>query len=130
MSRADIKAIIRRYPQHKAELAALRSASGSGGNGHGTEVHRVTEDLAMRMLPRQDQRELDAVEFAIRATQYNYGNGNDRLRLINLLYWSPDRYNLQGAAMLIPCSVQTAKFWHNDFVQRVDMSLMVMAVKF
>ncbi len=84
----------------------------------------------MRTLPRNEQREYDAVDFAIRATKYNYANGGDRLKLIGLLYWGDGRLNIAGAASRIPCSVEAAKRWNSDFVQRVDMSIMVMNVRF
>ena len=69
--RSDAYGAIRRYPQHKRDAEQLRAvsitASASGARG-GTSVSRTTENAALRQLPKQEQRELNAVEEAIATT--------------------------------------------------------------
>ena len=132
--RKDARGVVRRYPAHKAELDSIRAAavtpnySGMPGGG---SASRTTEDVAMRTLPRDAQREFDAVDFAIRSTMANYPRDyKDRLKLISVLYWQRDKLTLEGAATLIPCSVETAKKWNSTFLQLVDACAMIMAARF
>lgn len=132
--RKDARGVVRRYPQHKAELEAIRSGSVTpnySGMPGGGSASRTTEDVALRTLPRDEQREYDAVEFAIRTTAANHPRDyNDRMHLIELLYWSKDRYTADGAAMHIPCSVDCAKKWNSEFLTIVDACMMIMAARF
>ena len=126
--------MIRRFPQHKRDLEALRSGSVTpnySGMQVSHEASRTTEDVALRCLPREEQREYDAVDFALRSTIANYPRDyHDRLRLIGVLYWGSERVTLEGAAMRIPCSVDTAKKWNSAFLQLVDACAMVMSARF
>lgn len=132
--RKDARGVVRRYPQHRRELEDIRSGSVmqnySGMPGAGS-ASRTTEDVALRTLPRDAQREYDAVDFAIRSTIANYPRDyQDRLKLISVLYWQRDKLTLEGAATLIPCSVETAKKWNSAFLQLVDACGMIMAARF
>lgn len=117
--RQAAKNAARDYPQLKRQLNDLRSQGGQSLNGMpaGSEAHRTTEDLALRELPYTQQRRLDAVEQAIAMTA-QLSSGPSRVRLVELVYFQPQnrRFLLEGAAMQIPCSVQTAKIWNNDFL--------------
>lgn len=132
--RKDARGVVRRYPQHKAELDAIRSGSVTpaySGMPGGHSASRTTEDVAMRTLPRDAQTEYDAVDFAIRTTRANYPRDHqDRLEVIRLLYWNSDKLTIEGAAMRIPCSVQTAKGWNSSFLALVDAYGMIMAARF
>ena len=132
--RGDTRGIIRRYPEHKAKLEALRQQSMTAnynGMPGGGDVSRTTEDIAIRQLPKREQREYDAVEFAIRCTVSNYPRDyQDRLKLLTALYWDSTRRTIAGAAMLVPCSERTAKTWNAEFVQRVDAVMMVLGARF
>jgi len=76
--------------------------------------HRGTEEVAMRELPYHKQRKLDAVEQAVRVSS-QLTSGLCRVKLIELVYFK-QKYTIEGAAMQIPCSVQTAYTWSNDFL--------------
>lgn len=132
--RKDARGVVRRYPQHRRELEDIRSGSVtqnySGMPGAGS-ASRTTEDVALRTLPRDAQTEYDAVDFAIRTTIANYPRDHqDRLEVIRLLYWNADKLTIEGAAMRIPCSVQTAKGWNSSFLALVDAYGMIMAARF
>lgn len=105
------------YPRLRQELAELQaqsvtpSLSGMPGGG---EPGRSTEDAALRQLPHAQQRRLDAVEQAVSISS-NLTSGLSRVRLIELVYFQR-KYTIEGAAMQIPCSVQTAWTWNNDFL--------------
>ena len=134
--RADTRSIIRRYPEYAARLKDIRSgsvtANYTGMPGGGSDATRATEDLALHTLPKREQREYDAVEFAIRSTRMNYPRDfEDRMKLIKLLYWSKnEKLTLETAAPRIPCSVDAAKKWHGAFLQLVDACMMVMSARF
>lgn len=105
------------YPRLCRELRDLQAQrvtpklSGMPGGG---EPGRSTEDAALRQLPYTQQRRLDAVEQALSISS-NLTSGLSRVRLIELVYFQR-RYTIEGAAMQIPCSVQTAWTWNNDFL--------------
>ncbi len=132
--RKDARGVVRRYPQHKADLQALRAGSVTpnyAGAQVSHEAARTTEDIALRTLPKAEQMEYDAVDFAIRTTQANYPRDYaDRMRVIRLLYWHKDRLTIEGVAMQIPCSVQTVKKWSGAFLALVDAYAMIMSARF
>lgn len=132
--RRDARGVVRRYPQHKAALAALRSG-GTTPNYDGPtvshEAGRTTEDLAMRTLPKQEQMEYDAVDFAIRTTAAQHPRDyQDRLRAIRMMYWGHVRLYAEGAALEIPCSVELIKRWNSEFLSLVDAYMMIMSARF
>ena len=133
--RKDARGVVRRYPQHKEDLQALRSGSVTP-NYEGTmvshEASRTTEDVAMRTLPREEQTEFDAVDFAIRTTQAQHPRDwQDRIKAIGLMYWDRHRrMYAEGVAMEIPCSVELVKRWNGEFLSLVDAFLMIMSARF
>lgn len=105
------------YPRLRQELAELQAQSVTpnlSGMPGGGEPGRSTEDAALRQLPHTQQRRLDAVEQAVTISS-NLTSGLSRVRLIELVYFQR-KYTIEGAAMQIPCSVQTAWTWNNDFL--------------
>ena len=117
-----VKGMIRRYPALKAQYADLHSQSvtpsysgmpGGGGDG------RTLERIAVRELPGTRQREYEAVRRAIQTTGH-YPNGGDRLKVIRLVLWDRS-HTLEGAAMIVPCSIRHAKEWHGDFIRLVAL---------
>ena len=115
-----VKGMIRRYPELRRRYGALRegrlTADYSGmprGGGDG----RAVEGLDIRELPSTSQREYEAVRRAVETTEH-YRNGQERLKVIELVLWKKT-HNLQGAALQIPCHVDTAKVWHGDFIRLV-----------
>lgn len=76
----------------------------------------------MRTLPdRQEQRELDAVEAAIRETALLL-DGSARLELIELVFWQRS-HTLQGAAMQVHISYASARRKEAAFVYLVARNL-------
>lgn len=116
--------IVRMYPTYLERYRALHdvsmTANYTGLPGDSTPS-RSTEDVATRELTQTEQRSLDAVENAIRATQRRE-DGGERLQLIGLVYW-PKRYDqadtIEEAAGKIPVSRRTAMRWHRDFILTV-----------
>lgn len=107
----------REYPKLARELEELHrqsiSSSLSGMPRAGGE-HRGTEEVALRELPYHKQRKYDAVRGAL-DTSAQLTSGLSRIKLIELVYFK-QRYTIGGAAMQIPCAVQTAYLWNNDFL--------------
>lgn len=115
-----VKNILRAYPALKRELDAIQQQSvtvrynpAGGGSGPG----RSTEQAAMRELPPQRMKEVEAVKKAIRKTGY-MRDGKIRNDLIRLVYFKK-RYNLNGAAWACHVSERTARQWHGDFLRLV-----------
>lgn len=115
-----VKGMIRRYPQLKARLADLHTASGTpkyDGMPRSHNASRTTESIAIRELPTVEQREYESVRRATETTE-RYGNGRDRLKVIKLVLWDRS-HTLEGAALMIPCSYKTARKWHGEFIRLV-----------
>lgn len=116
--------IVRMYPVYLARYRALHDVSMTAnytGLPGDNSPSRSTEDVATRELTRTEQRSLDAVEAAIRATQQRK-DGKERLRLIGLVYWPkrPDQaFRLYEACNKVNISERTAKRWHRDFILSV-----------
>ena len=120
-----VKAIIRRYPELCAKEAELHRQSlsrGMAGMPHGGgKTGDPTAEAALRELPEKQQRELNAVRAAIAGTKA-LPNGEERLRMIKLVFW--DRTcNLDGAAMQLHRCTRTIWQWHGDFIRAVEKEL-------
>ena len=105
------------YPKLRQELSDLRTqsvTSSLSGMPRGGGDQRGTEDAALRELPYHKQRKLDAVEQAVSISSH-LTSGLSRVKLIELVYFTR-RFTIEGAALQIPCSVQTAYMWNNDFL--------------
>lgn len=116
--------IVRMYPAYLSRYSALHepalTANYTGVPGSSTPG-RSTEEVATRELTQTEQRSLDAVEAAIRATRRRE-DGCARLELIRLVYWPKDyrqQLTLREASVRIPVSERTAKRWHRDFILSV-----------
>lgn len=115
------KAVIRAYPAHCKELSARREqkiTSAYSGNGHASGAHRATEGVALRELKADDMREYIAVENAIAHTRTIWPDAEERLRLIELVFFRQS-HSLQSAAFTCNVSYSTAKRWHNNFIVTV-----------
>lgn len=115
-----IKNVIRAYPELKKQYDELHqqnvTASLTGMPGGGN-VSRGTENIAIRELPKPKQAEMEAVRMAIQATE-RMKTGKDRMRIVQLVFWKQS-HTLQGAAMAIPVSYDTAINYHGDFIMTV-----------
>lgn len=115
-----IKSVIRAYPDLQKQYAALHEqtvTSNLSGMPGGGGASRGTENIAIRQLPKPLQEELEAVQKAINVTE-RMKTGRDRLKLIDLEFWKQS-HTLQGAAMKIPISYETAKDYRGDFIKTV-----------
>lgn len=115
-----VKAVIRAYPDHCAALASMREQTMTAaydvtprGGGPGKPV----EALALRTLPREDQREYEAVMAAAQETK-RLQDGADRMKLIGLVFWK-QTHTLEGAAQACNVSYKTACRWHNAYIRAV-----------
>lgn len=118
---AYAKAMVRMYPQLKREYDALHAQKVTtdtervpGGKGG---ISRAVEITALRQLPPARQAEYDAVTQAIELTKKRQ-NGTDRLALIDLVFWK-GTHNLEGAALKLYVSYETARRYHGDFLRLV-----------
>lgn len=116
-----VKGMIRRYPElcardrelHEIAVTPRYGGTGSGRGGRSDPV----ANAALRELPAVNQKELDAVQKAIRTTR-KLETGGQRLRMVKMVYW--DRtYTLEGAAMRLNVSPATAKRWNGEFIREV-----------
>lgn len=116
--------IVRMYPAYLSRYRALHesslTANYTGLPGDSTPI-RTTEEVAARELTQTEQKSLDAVEAAIRATRRRK-DGGEKLELIRLVYWPKDYWKaltLREAGDKLYISERTAKRWHRDFILTV-----------
>ncbi len=114
-----VKDMIRRYPELSEEyfdLHKMKVVSNYSGIRTGGDI-RTLERIAIRELSTTKQREFEAVHRAIETIERSK-NATSILYIIKLVYWER-RFTLEGAAMLVPCSIATAKRYHGDFIRLV-----------
>lgn len=108
--------IIHDYPERRAELKKLKeqkvTASMTGmpkasGNGRGVE------NLAIKSLRPQEQKEHDAVMMAVNRTKI-MPDGKLRLGVVRLTLWR--NFNIAGAAMQLNVSERTARRYRWQFI--------------
>lgn len=112
--------MIKDYPAREKEIKNLHeqkitaNISGMPGGG-GTS--RVIENIVSRQLPRQDQREYDAVQKAIQYTRM-LPDSQLRIKTVNLTLWRQS-HTVPGAALLLNISERTARRYRWQFVMFV-----------
>lgn len=119
-----IRRAIRDYPQLVSDLNNLRSQSitaDTSGMPRGGSPGRTVEAAALRELPADDQKDLDAVANAIRATSL-LPDGEERIALIRGVYWGKKELTLKAVYPRLNISETTAKRWHGEFVRTVARS--------
>ncbi|MBQ9165659.1 MAG: hypothetical protein IJX71_01830 [Oscillospiraceae bacterium] len=115
-----VRAVIRAYPElrerygelHRPGITPRYSAGGSSGS-----VSDPTAQIALRQLPRQEQREFEAVEAAVRET-VRLSDGETRLTIIELVFWRQS-HTLEGAAQKTHMSYRSAQRRQNAFIRLV-----------
>lgn len=115
-----VKGMIRDYPALKERYAELHNTSmvaDYSGMPRGGCGGRVLESVALRELPSTSQREYEAVRKAV-ATTERYRNGGDRLKVVRLVLWDRS-HTLEGAALQVPCHINTVTLWHTQFIKLV-----------
>ena len=122
-----VKNVIRDYPRLKRwhdELmgeTTLTAAYGSTGGGRPSEVSNPTYQVATREMPKQEQREYEAVRRAIEATEHKH-DGKIRLGVIRMVLLD-GTHTLGGAALAAPMSYQSARDKLADFIRVVAKNL-------
>lgn len=113
--------MIRAYPSLKSEYDELHCQSMVADNSGMPKAHsstRTTENIAMRQLPEDDQKDYDAVTKAIEVVK-RHPDGAQKLALIRYVYWCEKEHTVGHAAPRIGVSEATAKRWHGEFVKLV-----------
>lgn len=108
-------AIIRDYPLRAAALKEIheqKMTADLSGMPKGGSASRTTEGLATRQLPPQEQREYDAVYYAIKRTK-TMKEAKLRMDVIKLTMWRG--YTIASAAMVIHTSERTARRYRWEF---------------
>ncbi len=116
-----VKKMVKQYPTLKKEYQRLKETSITAkitGEPRGGGISDPTAASALRELPPVQQKELEAVERAIETT-LSLSDGEAKLRLIRLKYWSGREDKLINVALRIPCGEATAKRWHGEFIRLV-----------
>lgn len=116
-----VRNMIRDYPALKEELDDLHSqsmAADYSGMPKGGGAGRTVENIALRQLPPDDQKDYDAVTRAIEITKLR-PDGEERLAMIRYIYWCQKEHTVKDSAMQVSVSERTAKRWHSDFVRLV-----------
>lgn len=114
-----IKNVIRDYPRLKQEYEALHeqsitpSMSGMPGGGGAS---RAVENIAIRELPKAEQRDYEAVQKAVDGTQ-RLDTGTDRMKLVRLVFWKNQK--LKDAAYKCHISYDTARNYQWEFITLV-----------
>lgn len=112
--------MIRDYPARKAEYNDLHdqkiTADLSGMPGGGS-ASRTVENIAVRLLPQQEQREFDAVRKAVEHTKV-LPDGSLRIKVIRLSLMG-NAYSIPGAALMANISERTARRYRWQFVMLV-----------
>lgn len=114
--------MIRDYPSLKQQWEDIHEqtiTADISGMPRGGSASRTVEMIALRQLPDEDdQKDFEAVSKAVEITLLK-PNGEERLKLIKLVYWSKRKMTLSAAAPHIPVADITAKRWHKGFVYLV-----------
>ena len=111
--------IIRDYPARAKQLQELQVQSmvaDNSGMPKSGSAGRTVERAAMKQLPRQEQREYEAVHKALIRTKRMKG-AKSRLEIVKLTMWKG--YTIDGAALIVNESRDTTKRYRWQFVMLV-----------
>ena len=109
--------MVRDYPYRKREFDALHeqkitaSATGLPGGGGSS---RTVEQIALRQLPTQEQREYDAVHQAVLRTEL-LPDGETRVKVIRLTLWR-NQFTVPGVANWLHIPESRAKSYRWEFI--------------
>lgn len=111
----------------KRDLIPSPTPNYGGSEGHSTEAHRTTEDIAMQISSSAYIRNL---EQTVKAIQYVIERLDDTdLRLIELVYFK-GTHTVDGAAMIVNLSSRTAYRHINRVLTAVALELGLINVSF
>lgn len=122
-----IKNVIRDYPRLKrwhnellGETSVIATYGGIGG-GRSSGVSDPTYRAVAREMPEQEQREYEAVRQAVEDAAHRR-DGHERLEVIRMVLWD-GTHTLEGAALAIPVSYQSARDKQAEFIRSVAKKL-------
>ena len=119
--RREARHALRIYPRLKrkqAEAAGQQITPDYGGVIVQHGASRTTEEAALRSTLTADElRIIEAVEMAV-AMQERQPNGDDRLKMIRLVYWQRT-HTLAGAALECHYSEEAVKRWNLEILTAV-----------
>ena len=104
------------YPIRREDYRALHEQSTAvdmSGMPRGGSSSRTVENIAVRQLPPQEQREYDAVRKAIEYTR-TLPDADIRIRIISMTLWK-NTHSIPGAAMVTNISERTAQRYRWQF---------------
>lgn len=78
------------------------------------------KDMIRRYPDKTTEEETKAVSIAVSDTEMLL-DGSDRMRVIQMVFFKKT-HTLQGAALNVPCSYETAKRWTQQFIRLVAKS--------
>lgn len=120
-----VKSIISEYPRIKKEIETpleptiTANISEIGG---GSGVSSPVERAVIHDVSPQKQKKYDAVETAIQKTKQLCKDYEDRLTVIELVYWQKT-HKIPGAAMQIYVHPNTAGRFSSEFIRLVAEEL-------
>lgn len=120
----SVKTAVRAYPGRKRRLDELRRTAvtpGYSATGRGGEEKSPTEKAVMRGLPEQQQREVDAVEAALRQMERDK-NGMRKRRFVELYHFKRT-HSLIGAGLVVGYEEAQAKRVNGAFIRLVAKNL-------
>lgn len=112
------KYMARNYPILCRELEEKQSISTTANYSAGPRrsgEDRGTESAAIRQLSPVKMREYEAVRKAVEAAGSVPGNGNLRVKLVEMVYFKRT-HTLEGVCHALHISYGTAKNYNNDFL--------------
>ena len=121
-----VRRVLYEYPRMRAQLDEMQAGATSTTAGYGAvAAHsapgRPVERAAIVTLPATEQRELEAVEAAVRETR-QLRDGETRLRIIDMVFWRRS-HTLSGAAMAENVNYWTAQKKANQFIRMVGRNM-------
>ena len=78
------------------------------------------KNMINRYPTKTNEEETKAVSIAVEETN-RLLDGSDRMKVINMVFFKKT-HTLQGAALNVPCSYETAKRWTQQFIRLVAKS--------
>lgn len=112
------KYMARNYPNLCRELKdkqSISTTSNYSSSHRGSGEARGTESAAIRQLSHVKMREYEAVRKAVEAAGAVPGNGNLRVKLVEMVYFKRT-HTLEGVCHALHISYGTAKNYNNDFL--------------
>ena len=118
-----VRHIVREYPGLCQELEEIKLTRVTINYGIHTrtsgQVLRPVEAAALGTLAPSKQKKYMAVREAINLTKARHpNNGENRMKIIEMVYFT-EKCNITGAALALPCHVNTASRWQAEFLRLV-----------